>query len=186
MWSHWTFHYLDSQSFSVRIVDRQLFQLGHHSLNWLKLKLARECANKLSWVERRRAAIDLLSVVITNNALTIWLLLWLCKQAINRIWISWSSPLVYRSWLSSAFSPRFRPTLPTRHDDVTRMHYALSSRHALSNNETPRQRLHLGNAVKLIHNITVVCFVCLFVWCLTAHQHKKAISAKNRWSAVSQ
>ena len=23
-------------------------------------------------------------------------------------------------------------------------------------------------------------FVCLFVWCLTAHQHRKAISAKYR------
>ena len=31
--------------------------------------------------------------------------------------------------------------------------------------------------------IQVTCgaqFVCLFAWCLTAHQHKKAISAKNR------
>ena len=24
--------------------------------------------------------------------------------------------------------------------------------------------------------------ICLFVWCLTAHQHKKAISAKNKES----
>ena len=39
---------------------------------------------------------------------------------------------------------------------------------------------HIGYAGETSEYITGTDIFCLFAWCLTAHQHKKAISAKNR------
>ena len=38
----------------------------------------------------------------------------------------------------------------------------------------------IKNLVIKFNDKMLFLFACLFAWCLTAHQHKKAISAKNR------